>query len=242
MFVKHHLAVNEWTCEFVEVVKKNNSSVVACEVVAFSEALHEAETFWVARTRRASRPTSCGWFLQASSRTATSTRRARCTWCCASGAQGPCWQEWCTSVYDVIEPVEYRARAGMMVKVKTLTAKEVEIDIEPIDTNERIEKKEGVPPVQLEDRRTLAEYNFQKESTLHQVCDEVEQSEFWARGGMTVKVKTREGKDLEIDFEPTDTIRRIKELIEEMLDIPPEDQRQGLLPLAPVVARAGTER
>ena len=57
----------------------------------------------------------------------------------------------------------------MMVKVKTLTAKEVEIDIEPIYTNERVEEKEGIPPVQLEDWRTLADYNIQKESTLHQV-------------------------------------------------------------------------
>ena len=57
----------------------------------------------------------------------------------------------------------------MMVKVKTQTAKEVEIDIEPIDTNERVEEKEGIPPVQLEDGRTLADYNIQKENTLHQM-------------------------------------------------------------------------
>ena len=57
----------------------------------------------------------------------------------------------------------------MMVKVKTLTAKEVEIDIKPIDTNECVEEKEGILPVQLEDGRTLADYKIQKESTLHQV-------------------------------------------------------------------------
>ncbi len=63
----------------------------------------------------------------------------------------------------------------MLVKVKTLTGKEIEIDIEPIDTIERVEEKEGIPPVQLDDGRTLADYNIQKESTLHQVqrlrCD-----------------------------------------------------------------------
>ncbi len=39
-----------------------------------------------------------------------------------------------------------------MIKVKTLTAKEIEIDIEPTDTiervKERVEEKEGIPPIQ----------------------------------------------------------------------------------------------
>jgi len=40
-----------------------------------------------------------------------------------------------------------------MIKVKTLTGKEIEIDIEPTDSveriKERVEEKEGIPPVQL---------------------------------------------------------------------------------------------
>ena len=39
-----------------------------------------------------------------------------------------------------------------MIKVKTLTGKEIEVDIEPTDTieriKERVEEKEGIPPVQ----------------------------------------------------------------------------------------------
>jgi ubiquitin-like protein Nedd8 len=39
-----------------------------------------------------------------------------------------------------------------MIKVKTLTGKEIEIDIEPGDSieriKERLEEKEGIPPVQ----------------------------------------------------------------------------------------------
>ena len=39
-----------------------------------------------------------------------------------------------------------------MIKVKTLTGKEIEIDIEPSDSierfKERLEEKEGIPPVQ----------------------------------------------------------------------------------------------
>jgi ubiquitin-like protein Nedd8 len=40
----------------------------------------------------------------------------------------------------------------MLIKVKTLTGKEVEIDIEPNDTvariKERVEEREGIPPAQ----------------------------------------------------------------------------------------------
>ena len=40
----------------------------------------------------------------------------------------------------------------MMIKVKTLTGKEVELDVEVSDTivriKERMEEKEGIPPVQ----------------------------------------------------------------------------------------------
>lgn len=40
----------------------------------------------------------------------------------------------------------------MLIKVKTLTGKEIEIDIEPTDRveriKERVEEKEGIPPPQ----------------------------------------------------------------------------------------------
>jgi ubiquitin-like protein Nedd8 len=40
----------------------------------------------------------------------------------------------------------------MLIKVKTLTGKEIEIDIEPHDKisriKERVEEKEGIPPTQ----------------------------------------------------------------------------------------------
>jgi hypothetical protein len=45
-----------------------------------------------------------------------------------------------------------RLRGGISIKVKTLTGTEIEIDIEPRDTIERIkqrvEEKEGIPPIQ----------------------------------------------------------------------------------------------
>ena len=53
----------------------------------------------------------------------------------------------------------------MMIKVKTLTGKEIEIDIEPTDTiervKERVEEKEGIPPVQQRSAWALLIHSYQ---------------------------------------------------------------------------------
>ena len=114
---------------------------------------------------------------------------------------------------------------GMQIFVRTLNGSSITVQVDPSDSiaalKQKLEDRRGIPTREqrlvfagreLDDARSLMDYNISSESTIFLVLR--------LRGGMQIFVRTLNGSSITVQVDPSDSIAALKQKLEDRRGIP----------------------